>query len=48
MQNIEAPKSEGTSMYNKMKSAGLLNENLTFIIPVYENMPTSPSPRPAT
>ena len=39
MQNIEAPKSEGTSMYNKMKSAGLLDEKLTFIIPVYENMP---------
>lgn len=38
MQNVEAPKSEGTSMYNKMKSAGLLDENLTFIIPVYENM----------
>ena len=46
MQNIEAPKSEGTSMYNKMKSAGLLNENLTFIIPVYENMSSLSSSSP--
>ncbi len=46
MQNIEAPKSEGTSMYNKMKSAGLLDEKLTFIIPVYENMPSTTSHSP--
>lgn len=46
MQNIEAPKSEGTSMYNKMKSAGLLEEKLTFIIPVYENMPGTSSTSP--
>ena len=46
MQNIEAPKSEGTSMYNKMKSAGLLDEKLTFIIPVYENMSSTSSVSP--
>lgn len=46
MQNIEAPKSEGTSMHNKMKSAGLLEENLTFIIPVYENMSSLSSSSP--
>lgn len=46
MQNIEAPKSEGTSMYNKMKNAGLLDENLTFIIPVYENMSSLSSTTP--
>ena len=39
MQNVEAPKSEGLSMYNKMKNANLLNKNLTFIIPAYKNMP---------
>lgn len=46
MQNIEAPKNEAISMYNKMKNANLLNKNLTFVIPVYENMPelTSISP----
>jgi len=46
MQNIEAPKSEGTSMYNKMKQANLLDKNLTFVIPVYENMPELPSNSP--
>lgn len=46
MQNIEAPKSEGTSMYNKMKGANLLEENLVFIIPVYENMPSLSSSSP--
>ena len=46
MQNVEAPKSEGTSMYNKMKSAGLLNEKLTFIIPVYENMKSTTEASP--
>ena len=46
MQNVEAPKSEGTSMYNKMKSAGLLDEKLTFIIPVYENMQSTTSTSP--
>lgn len=46
MQNIEAPKSEGTSMYNKMKSAELLDEKLTFIIPVYENMSSTTSVSP--
>ncbi len=46
MQNIEAPKNEAISMYNKMKNANLLNKSLTFVIPVYENMPelTSMSP----
>ncbi len=46
MQNIEAPKNEAISMYNKMKNANLLNKSLTFVIPVYENMPelTSISP----
>ena len=46
MQNIEAPKTEGTSMYNKMKNAGLFGEKLTFIIPVYENMPPISSASP--
>ncbi len=46
MQNIEAPKNEAISMYNKMKNANLLNRNLTFVIPVYENMPQTASPSP--
>ncbi len=48
MQNIEAPKNEAISMYNKMKNANLLNRNLTFIIPVYENMPQTASVSPDT
>ncbi len=48
MQNIEAPKTEGLSMYNKMKNANLLDKNLTFIIPAYKNMPTTTSISPDT
>ncbi len=48
MQNIEAPKTESLSMYNKMKTANLLDSNLTFIIPVYENMPEIASYSPDT
>ena len=48
MQNIEAPKNEAISMYNKMKNANLLNRNLTFVIPVFENMPANASPSPDT
>lgn len=46
MQNIEAPKNEASKMYSCMKDAGLLNQNLNFIIPVYENMPASVSQSP--
>ena len=41
MQNIEAPKTEAQSMYNKLNNAGLLNSKLTFVIPVYRNMNNS-------
>ena len=46
MQNIEAPKNEASKMYSCMKDAGLLNQSLNFIIPVYENMPVSASQSP--
>ena len=46
MQNIEAPKNEASKMYSCMKEAGLLNQSLNFIIPVYENMPASVSQSP--
>ena len=45
MQNIEAPKSEGYKMYTMMKSANLLDD-LTFVIPVFYNMPSSASLSP--
>ena len=46
MQNIEAPKNEASKMYTFMKNAGLLDQKLNFIIPVYENMPSSASQSP--
>lgn len=46
MQNIEAPKNEASKMYTLMKDAGLLDENLNFVIPVYNNMTTEISPSP--
>lgn len=45
-QNIEAPKSEGSLLYNRLKNANLLDQEMVFIIPVYENMPEYPSPIP--
>ncbi len=39
MQNIEAPISESKIMYNKIKNTELLNQTLTFVIPVFYNMP---------
>lgn len=46
MQNIEAPKNEASKMYSCMLDAGLLNQKLNFIIPVYKNMPGSVSQSP--
>ena len=46
MQNIEAPKNEASKLYNNMKEAGLLNQSLNFIIPVFENMPSTASQSP--
>lgn len=48
MQNVEAPKSESNLMYNKISSSGILNQNLTFVIPVFLNMPTRASDSPDT
>ena len=47
MQNIEAPKSEGMSMYNKISNTSLINGNLTFIIPVFTGMPSTPCQSPS-
>ena len=46
MQNITAARSEGTRIRNMYSRAGRLNSNLTFVIPVFENMPANPAPRP--
>ena len=39
MTNIQAPAIEGAQTYNAYKSADILNSNLTFYIPIYDNMP---------
>lgn len=43
MQNIEAPHSEASKMYNGYNKANLLNSDFTFVIPIYKNMPESTS-----
>ena len=39
MANLRAPMSEALTTYNSMKTNGLLNSNLNFVIPVFNNMP---------
>lgn len=46
MQNIEAPKTEAAKMYSMLEKANLLNSSMTFIIPVYSNMPNGASLSP--
>ena len=46
--NIQAPQSEGKKIYNSYKDLGILDSNINFIIPVYENMPKTISPLPST
>lgn len=41
MQNVVAPVSEGNTMYLAYKNAGVLDEAITFTIPIYKNMPTN-------
>lgn len=40
MQNLTAPLTEGAKVYNAYKSVNSLNEEITFIIPIFKNMPT--------
>jgi len=46
MTNIRAANDEGNIMYNSYVDSGIVNSSFTFIIPVYENMPTNACPRP--
>lgn len=41
MQNIFAPKSESLTMRDTYSKLGFLNNSIEFIIPVYENMPST-------
>ena len=47
MQNIGAAFSEAVTTYNALKKQNLIELPFTFIIPVYDNMPQTPSPDPA-
>ncbi len=46
MTNILAPYSESKSIYNGYQKNGLLNNSMTFVIPVFENMPEFPVQNP--
>ena len=48
MQNIRVANDEGYTMYKNYNANGLLESSFTFVIPVYENMPAFPCPRPST
>ena len=47
MGNIQAPSTEGLSRYTTYEELGVLDEAMTFIIPVYDNMPASAAAMPA-
>ena len=47
MQNVSAPFSEGYSTYAAYRDLGMLDYSFNFIIPVYENMPTTISQVPS-
>lgn len=47
MTNIEAPRSEASKIYTAYNSYGMLSNSMTFIIPVYLNMPSTACAKPA-
>lgn len=46
MTNVLAPYSESKLTYNGYSNTGLLNDSIEFIIPVYKNMPSTPTENP--
>lgn len=46
MTNVLAPYSESKSIYNGYVKSGLINTSMSFIIPVYNNMPSVPIQNP--
>ena len=48
MTNILAPTNESYSTHTAYEKMGLLNSNIEFHIPVYNNMPSYPTPYPGT
>ncbi len=41
MTNVQDPKSQSSSLFNLYASIGIIEENLNFVIPVYNNMPST-------
>ena len=46
MQNLTAPLTEGNKVYSSYYKTGAIDEALTFIIPVYKNMPSTKVSKP--
>ncbi|MCI9063526.1 MAG: hypothetical protein HFJ17_02855, partial [Clostridia bacterium] len=46
MTNVLAPYSESKSIYNGYDKSGILNTSMTFVIPIYNNMPDVPTQSP--
>ncbi|MBQ2937853.1 MAG: Ig-like domain-containing protein [Clostridia bacterium] len=46
MTNVLAPYSESKSIYNGYEKSGLLSSSISFVIPVYNNMPEIPTQSP--
>lgn len=44
MTNIQDPYSQSSSLWNIYNNAGILDEKINFVIPVYENMPSKTTP----
>ena len=47
MTNVLAPYSEGKLIYNGYEKSNMLNSEISFIIPIYNNMPELPCISPA-
>lgn len=48
MTNVQAPRSEAISAYNSYDNLNVLNKEMAFLIPVYNNMPSSVCALPAS
>lgn len=48
MTNVQDPKSQSKTLFNLYASIGIIDENLNFIIPIYDNMPSRPVGLPST
>lgn len=47
MTNVQDPKSQSKTLFNLYANAGILDGNLNFIIPIYDNMPEKPVELPS-